>query len=200
MTTYKMDKEGKPYAVDLDEYLENKFADESYAIEYLKDVLEDGEIELFLAAIGDIAKVRGMTKVAEMTGLNRENLYRMLSENGNPTFKNIVEILDQLGIQLTVTYKTAQPKPHYYGEYESIDSFYKPENLVSSEPRSYRDYSQLWVLDPEPNVFRAGSHANMVAIMHRNKMQHEMLDEGTINCIRSVDAATVAKDVLALAA
>jgi probable addiction module antidote protein len=117
-----LDQNGNPYATDLNEYLENKFADETYAIEYLQDVLETGEYELFFAALGDIAKVRGMGNIAEATGFNRVSLYKMLSENGNPAFKNIAEVLSELGIELHVRYKTSTPTQISISEYDEVES------------------------------------------------------------------------------
>lgn len=51
-------------------------------------------------AIGDIARAKGMTEVAAAAGLNRESLYRALSEKGNPSLATVMKVLLALGIRL----------------------------------------------------------------------------------------------------
>jgi len=51
---------------------------------YLEAALEDGDSGVIAAALGDIARSKGMSAIAEETGLGRESLYKSLSENGNP--------------------------------------------------------------------------------------------------------------------
>src|SRR5689334_9762102 len=128
-----MDAKGKPYAVDLNEMLEDKFADSSYAIEYLKEALEDEDLELFFAALGDMAKVNGMKNLSESTGLNRESLYRMLSVKGNPTFKNVFDILSELGLKLSVSYKTVQAATVFNFERPAMDSSTEPLKVEMSD-------------------------------------------------------------------
>lgn len=67
---------------------------------YLEAALEDGEPSLIAAALGDIARARGMTQLARDTGLGRESLYKALSPNGNPEFSTIMKVVQALGIQL----------------------------------------------------------------------------------------------------
>lgn len=69
---------------------------------YLEEVFEDGDASLIAAAIGDAARVHGMTKLASDTGLAREALYRALSAEGNPEFATILKVLDALGVKLTL--------------------------------------------------------------------------------------------------
>jgi probable addiction module antidote protein len=52
------------------------------------------------AALGDIARAKGMTEIAEATGLTREGLYRTLSKDGNPSFSSIVKVIKALGLKL----------------------------------------------------------------------------------------------------
>ncbi len=74
------------------------------AAQYLDAALEDGDREVFLLALRDIAEARGgMSKLAKEAELNRENLYRMLSENGNPELSSLRALLDALGFRLAVT-------------------------------------------------------------------------------------------------
>jgi probable addiction module antidote protein len=67
---------------------------------YIGAVLEDGDPHLVAAAIGDIARARGMTQLARETGLSRESLYRGLSTEGNPEFGTVLKVLHALGIKL----------------------------------------------------------------------------------------------------
>ena len=67
---------------------------------YLEAALEEGEPSLVAAALGDIARARGMTQLARDTGLGRESLYKALSPNGNPEFSTILKVVQALGLKL----------------------------------------------------------------------------------------------------
>jgi probable addiction module antidote protein len=69
---------------------------------YLEAVLDDGDPALVSAALGDIARVRGMTEIARETGLGRESLYKALSPEGNPEFATVMKVLRALGLSLHV--------------------------------------------------------------------------------------------------
>ena len=71
----------------------------------LEAAIEENDIEFLFKVIGDIARSKGMTKVAKELNLNRESLYKSLSQEGNPSFSNIVKVLDSLGLQLSVKEK-----------------------------------------------------------------------------------------------
>ncbi|HCA57463.1 MAG TPA: putative addiction module antidote protein [Blastocatellia bacterium] len=66
---------------------------------YLEAALEEGEPSLVAAALGDIARARGMTQLARDTGLGRESLYKALSPNGNPEFATIMKVVQALGLR-----------------------------------------------------------------------------------------------------
>lgn len=70
------------------------------AAAYLSAALDDGDPALVAAAIGDIARARGMAAIARETGLGRESLYKTLSVNGNPEFATVVRVLRVLGLTL----------------------------------------------------------------------------------------------------
>lgn len=70
---------------------------------YLGAALEDGEPSLIAAALGDIARARGMTQLARETGLGRESLYKALSPSGNPEFSTIMKVVQALGLRLHAT-------------------------------------------------------------------------------------------------
>jgi len=69
---------------------------------YLDAVLEDGDPDLLKAALGDIARTKGMTELARAAGLGRANLYKALSPEGNPEFATVAKVLRALGLRLKV--------------------------------------------------------------------------------------------------
>lgn len=69
---------------------------------YLEAVLDDGDPALVSAALGDIARARGMTEIAREAGLGRESLYKALSPEGNPEFDTVMKVLRALGLSLHV--------------------------------------------------------------------------------------------------
>ncbi len=69
---------------------------------YLTVVIEDGDNALLAAALGDIARARGMTQIAKETGLAREALYRALRPNAQPRFETINRVCHALGVKLVV--------------------------------------------------------------------------------------------------
>jgi probable addiction module antidote protein len=69
---------------------------------YLEAALEDGDPSLVVAALGDIARSKGMTNIARETGLGRESLYKALSIDGNPEFATVLKVIQSLGLRLQV--------------------------------------------------------------------------------------------------
>ena len=69
----------------------------------LEAALEDGDPNLVVAALGDIARSRGMTSIASETGLGRESLYKALSLEGNPEFATVLKVIQSLGLRLRAT-------------------------------------------------------------------------------------------------
>jgi probable addiction module antidote protein len=77
--------------------------DPEEAAAYLSAALEDGNEQVFLLAVRNVVDATsGMTELANRTQLNRESLYKMLSERGNPQLSSIRAILEELGYRLTV--------------------------------------------------------------------------------------------------
>lgn len=72
------------------------------AAEYLNAALEDGSHEVFLMALKDVANAKGISEIARETKLNRENLYRILSAQGNPKLKSLNSVLHSVGLKLSV--------------------------------------------------------------------------------------------------
>ncbi len=85
----------------------NYLQDEADVAEYLRQVLEDGDPALLAAALGDIARARGMTQLARDTGLSRESLYKSLSGERAPSADTLFKVMRALGFKLTVQPNTA---------------------------------------------------------------------------------------------
>lgn len=81
---------------DVAKYLDSK----EVIAEYLSQVLEDGDMDELLSAIGDIARAKGMTQIANDTGLGRESLYKTFHAGAKPKFDTIVKVLNAFGIRL----------------------------------------------------------------------------------------------------
>ena len=69
---------------------------------YLEAVLAEDDPRLLVAALGDVARARGMTQLARETGLSREALYRALSTEGNPELATVTKVLRALGLRLAI--------------------------------------------------------------------------------------------------
>ena len=67
---------------------------------YLEAALEDGHPSVIAAALGDVARVRGMSTIARKAGLSRESLYKALDSNGNPQLSTVLRVLRALGLTL----------------------------------------------------------------------------------------------------
>jgi probable addiction module antidote protein len=84
---------------DAADYLDS----EEMIAEYLTAALEDENPDVFLAAIADVAKARGMSAIAQSTGLGRESLYKALAPGAKPRYDTILKVLHSLGVKITVT-------------------------------------------------------------------------------------------------
>lgn len=69
---------------------------------YLDAALNDGDPALVVAALGEIARAKGMSHIARGAGLGRESLYKALSPTGNPEFATILKVVRALGLQFHV--------------------------------------------------------------------------------------------------
>jgi len=70
--------------------------------DYLNAILDDGDPALFVAAIGDIAKAKGMMEISKKSGVTREALYRALKLSSQPRFETVAKVINALGMRLTV--------------------------------------------------------------------------------------------------
>ncbi len=81
---------------DAAEYLDN----EEVIAEYLNAALEDKNPDMFLVAISDVAKARGMAQLAKDTGLGRESLYKALAPGAKPRYDTVLKLIRALGVEL----------------------------------------------------------------------------------------------------
>lgn len=81
---------------DITEYL----GSDEEVTAYLEAVFDQGDPDEIRAALGHVARARGMTQVARNAGITRAGLYKALAEGGNPSFATIASVLKALGIRL----------------------------------------------------------------------------------------------------
>ncbi|MCK3657584.1 addiction module antitoxin [Pasteurellaceae bacterium Pebbles2] len=89
---------------DAARYLKN----EEMMAAYLAMVLEDGSPEEFIQALNTVARAKGMSELAEKSGIGRESLYKTLSSE-KPRFDTIVKIISALGLNISVSPKIVMP-------------------------------------------------------------------------------------------
>lgn len=85
---------------DFEDYLIESLRDPAEAAEYLNAVLEEDDPELLLAALSDVARAHGLTKVAREVSISRMGLYKALSRKGNPGFRTLTAILKASGVRM----------------------------------------------------------------------------------------------------
>jgi len=83
-------------AFDAADYLES----DAVVAEYLNAALEDENPDVFLQAIADVAKARGMSQLAKDTGLGRESLYKALAPGAKPRYDTVMKLMRALGVDL----------------------------------------------------------------------------------------------------
>jgi len=94
-----------PTSIPFESLLSKRLQDLDFAAGYLTACYEEGT-EVFLLGIRDVAEAHGgLRKLAKKTELSRENLYDMLSKDGNPRFSSLTAVLDELGIELQCAVK-----------------------------------------------------------------------------------------------
>ncbi len=89
--------------------VEQLTTDDSIAL-YLEAVFDDGDPALIAAALGDVARAKGMTRIAAEAGLGRESLYKALSARGNPELATVLKVLRALGLSLKVGVRSSPPE------------------------------------------------------------------------------------------
>jgi probable addiction module antidote protein len=68
-------------------------------VEYLEAAIEDGDPAVIAIALGNIARAKGMTKIARKAGIGRVSLYKALSPDGNPEFATVLKVVKALGLR-----------------------------------------------------------------------------------------------------
>ena len=89
----------KPVVFDAADYLDSEEA----IAEYLNVALASEHPDLFLQAIADVAKARGMAQLAKDTGLGRESLYKALAPGAKPRYDTVLKLIRALGVELQMT-------------------------------------------------------------------------------------------------
>jgi len=84
---------------------EDLTSDKAIAI-FMAEAFETNDVSYISHALGVVARAKGMTQIANQTGLSREQLYRSFSENGNPTLKTTLAVMKALGITLAADIST----------------------------------------------------------------------------------------------
>jgi len=83
---------------DAAEYLDTVEAQE----EFLKEAFDSGDHKYIARALGIVARAKGMTQVSKEAGVNRESLYRALSEDGDPRLSTLLGVMKALGVSIDV--------------------------------------------------------------------------------------------------
>ena len=88
---------------NFEDHLNEKLRDADYAAAYLEDALADGGADEFLYALRDVARANGgVQEIAKKSGHGRESLYKSLSKEGNPRLKTLGDVLQAMGMRLSV--------------------------------------------------------------------------------------------------
>lgn len=91
----------KKRTASYDAFLKDQLCDPEMAAEYLSASVQEGSLEGFLVALKNVAEAHGGIGVlSKVTNLNRQSMYKMFSESGNPTVSSLITVLDALGIDL----------------------------------------------------------------------------------------------------
>ena len=88
----------EPTKFEISDYLD----DPKVIAYYLNTVLEEGDSDELIVALGHITKAIGMTKIAQKTGMSRPSLYKALSEGAKPQFETIHKVLKAIGGHIQV--------------------------------------------------------------------------------------------------
>jgi probable addiction module antidote protein len=88
--------------IDYNDYLFTTLRDKKKALLYLREAIEDENPQVFLLALRNVAQANGgVAELAKKTGLDRVNLYRLLSKNGNPRLDSLNLVLRSLGMRIS---------------------------------------------------------------------------------------------------
>jgi len=76
---------------------------EADVVAYLQACADEDDPALMIAALGDVARARSMTQLAQRTGISRMGLYKALSSEGNPSYATVAKVAHALGLKITIT-------------------------------------------------------------------------------------------------
>jgi probable addiction module antidote protein len=130
-----------------DTWLYGKLTDPKIASNYVNAALEDSP-EMFLIAMRNVAEAHKMVKVAEGAGINRENLYRAFSKQGNPTLMTLTSVLEVMGLEFSVRPKPGTEDSNSDGPIGSKDVIVTENTRLGfigqSESKSTLNYLTSW--------------------------------------------------------
>ena len=84
------------------DYLHEKLKDPKIASLYIEGAIEENDPEYLQIALGNVIKSLGVTDISNKTGLSRQTIYKMVSPKGNPSYKNVLLILEALNLEIVV--------------------------------------------------------------------------------------------------
>ncbi len=96
----KRQKKVYPASRAYEEGLDERLKTPDYAIAYLNAILEENDPDLLLLGLRDVARAYGFTHIAQLTGLNRESLYKALSKGRQPRIGTIMDVLSAMGCRI----------------------------------------------------------------------------------------------------
>ena len=99
-----MTKPTKPTKPKLSELDTSAYLDSEETIaEYLSAALDEENADIFLAALGHVAKARGMSAIAQQTGLGRESLYKTFAPGAKPRYETVQKVLQSLQVKISIS-------------------------------------------------------------------------------------------------
>lgn len=170
-----------------DDLLADLRNDLGFAAEYLSSAYDDSP-EAFLVALRDVVEARqGMTQLAAQANVNRENLYRSLSDEGNPRYSTFRSVLHALGMTLTVQPKqaTTSQSPHAQGGTQTaIDAggniTTNSTTTTSNEFRNVATTSNLILTNPQTTAARQQSTWTCAGVLLPGFIAHATGDAGQL--------------------
>ncbi len=88
--------------INITEFDASKYlTDEKVIAEYLSISLEEGDVDLFIHALANVAKARGIAQIAKDAGISRESLYKSLSDGAKPRFETILKLANAAGFNIS---------------------------------------------------------------------------------------------------
>ncbi len=138
---------------------------------YLSAALEDGDLSLIMATLGDIARAQRMAVVAQETGLGRESLYKSLSANGNPEFATVLKVVSALGLRLQATATPGETNDFWTAIQRMTPLM---DDLKGSKERNWEDYS----LAPQNGVYVFYENSDPIYVGRSNNIRNRIRDHG----------------------